>query len=77
MQRRKKIRVVPGYVQGSAHATEFECGCIMHPVVGYIRRCAALGARTLSGRTAKLEGDVGKHTAGEASRYYPVANIAP
>lgn len=62
---------------GTAHATEFTCGCIFHPKAGRIRSCGATGARTLSGRFVKLEADIGKHTAAEVVRRYPVANILP
>jgi hypothetical protein len=75
--RKKKKKIVPGYVPGSAHATEFDCGCITHPVAGNVRKCGAMPSRSLSGKPSKLEGDVSRHTNAEPVRYYPVANILP
>jgi hypothetical protein len=77
MQRNKKARPQFTSSKGSTHATEYKCGCIMHPIAGRIRQCGALGARTLGGRFVKLDADIGKHTAGDVHRRYPVANILP
>lgn len=67
----------PEEIVTTTRATEFTCGCIMHPLVGYVRRCAALGSRSLSGRVVKREGDVGRHSKAEVIRTYPVASIIP
>lgn len=73
---RKKSKFTPSQ-HGTFHATEYKCGCIMHPLAGRIRQCGALGARTLSGRYVKLDADIGKHVAGDVERRYPLAAIIP
>lgn len=78
MHRKKSHRNArPTLEVQTTRATEYKCGCVMHPVAGRIRQCGAFGARSLSGRFIKLETDIGKHAAGEVVRHYPVAAILP
>jgi hypothetical protein len=75
MHRKKKSHSFTPSRQGVIYATEYKCGCIMHPLAGRIRHCGALGARTLSGRFVKLETDIGKHAAGDVKETFPLAAI--
>lgn len=55
-------------------ASEFTCGCIIHPLAGKLRQCGAFGAKSLTGRFIKLEADIHKHNKGELRHRYPVAS---
>lgn len=65
----------------TAFAQEYTCGCIEHPVAGYIRRCAGLTSRTMSGRmVAKPDNAEKKHNdslSKPSLRQYEVASIMP
>ena len=46
--------------------TEMTCGCILHVDLGYLRRCAGLTSRSLTGRMIpKPEGAEKRHNESE------------
>lgn len=66
-----------------AHASEYPCGCIIHPVAGVIRFCPGTISKSLSGRPVKRDdGNEAKHNEAMKAREdkikrYPVAPILP
>ena len=63
---------------GSAHATEYSCGCIQHPLMGLLRRCPAqpchgIGKGKRKGKPVRSpDGSKVIHDMAEPVRYFSV-----
>ncbi len=61
-----------------SRCNEYNCDCIVHTIAGTIRKCPALGSRTLSGkRILPSDDDVRRHNDAREVRVYRVASIRP
>lgn len=63
-------------------ANEYKCGCIMHGMAGFIRRCAGQVSRSMSGRMRPQEdGAVKRHAnameSGDTRQTWDLAGILP